>query len=510
MPAGRKKGAAPKEVVLGGGHGARRSVAKVTISGRPRNAPEWSTSAALAMDGALEMCVKREGGARIAYTRALLCGRVPAGFFAEVRRLSSPRDERRVRDIIASHSARLPEGAALALLTREAKSLASTMAPYYRGVAQVEDLGVEPSSAAAGAPESASLEQVLSRADLKVGRHVERKGSEQVAKLREWGLLGAKWCPPHTVASMAAMRERVDSWAKGSPAGKTGCQPPRHVLLKAASEVEAPTCARSSSHHLWWVREGRRLTVGELLCLMGVCTGARLFQVLTNPMSVSPAKALNAIGDGVHVGVCVALLRRACELGARLKLGAAGRWLKSRGPLRYASSCSGVDFFAQALQRVYGVGGWTYVAACEQDAHSRRILGLVYGGDGLLESSIVRDAEDVESSRRAVQEAGGDLDLWVFTPPCRAFSSLNRHRSWERSLHDLEVVKRMFLFAYVCRPEVVVVENVSSRESVAAISAIVVGLNMYKWYGQELLAEVHAGASIRRKRHFWVGIKSRP
>ena len=166
MPAGRKKGAAPKEVVLGGGHGARRSVAKVTISGRPRNAPEWSTSAALAMDGALEMCVKREGGARIAYTRALLCGRVPAGFFAEVRRLSSPRDERRVRDIIASHSARLPEGAALALLTREAKSLASTMAPYYRGVAQVEDLGVEPSSAAAGAPESASLEQVFGRADL--------------------------------------------------------------------------------------------------------------------------------------------------------------------------------------------------------------------------------------------------------------------------------------------------------------------------------------------------------
>ena len=110
MHAGRSKGAAPKEVVLSGGHGSRRSLAKVTIAGRPRNAPRWSTAAALAMSGALDMCVEREGGERIAYTRALLCGRVPAGFFAEVRRLSSRRDEQRVRDIIESHKARLPEG----------------------------------------------------------------------------------------------------------------------------------------------------------------------------------------------------------------------------------------------------------------------------------------------------------------------------------------------------------------------------------------------------------------
>ena len=50
-------------------------------------------------------------------------------------------------------------------------------------------------------------------------------------------------------------------------------------------------------------------------------------------------------------------------------------------------------------------------------------------------------------------------------------------------------------------------ENVSTSESVAAISSIVVGLNTYRWYGQEVSADVHAGASIRRKRHFWVGIK---
>ena len=67
-------------------------------------------------------------------------------------------------------------------------------------------------------------------------------------------------------------------------------------------------------------------------------------------------------------------------VGASLKLGSTGKRLKSRAPLRYASSCSGVDSFAQALQRVYGVGGWQYVAACERDARSRCILARFMGG----------------------------------------------------------------------------------------------------------------------------------
>ena len=48
---------------------------------------------------------------------------------------------------------------------------------------------------------------------------------------------------------------------------------------------------------------------------------ARLFLVLTNPGEViSPSMALGAIGDGVHVGVCVAVLRGAFEMGASLKI----------------------------------------------------------------------------------------------------------------------------------------------------------------------------------------------
>ena len=249
------------------------------------------------------------------------------------------------------------------------------------------------------------------------------------------------------------------------------------------------------------------MTAGELLCLMGVCTGARLFLALTNPDVVSPSSALGAIGDGVHVGVCVAVLRRAAELGAGLKLGSTGKWLRAKGPLRYASSCSGVDLFAQALERVYGVGGWRYVAACEKDASNIRVLLSAYGGDGLREEAVSRDAEDVVEASSVVRNAGGDLDLWVFTPPCRAYSQLNRHRTWDKALRELERIRAMFLFAHVNTPRVIVLENVSSSESVAAISSIVVGLNAYRWYGQEVSADVHAGASMRRKRQFWVGIK---
>ena len=149
-------------------------MAKVTPSGRARNAPRWSTAAALAMSEALQICVDREGGARIAYVRALLRGREPAGFFSSVRRLASRRDEQRVRDIVSAHRDRLPERPTLKQLTNEAKSLVSTMAPYYRGVGQVEELGVQPAQAAAGAPERASLEQVCGRPDLQVGLHRER------------------------------------------------------------------------------------------------------------------------------------------------------------------------------------------------------------------------------------------------------------------------------------------------------------------------------------------------
>ena len=507
MPAGRNKGGSPKEAVLGGGHGPRRAVAKVTPSGRARNAPRWSTAAALAMDEALQICADREGGGRIAYVRALLCGREPAGFFASVRRLASRRDERLVRDIVSSHRDRLPERPSLSQLDREAKSLVSTMAPYYRGVGQVEELGVQPAPAAAGVPERASLEQVCGRPDLQVGLHRERSGSEQVAKLREWGLLGAKWVPPHTVASMTAVSARVEEWRSGLPEGSRERRPPREVLMKSASDVGAPTAARSSSNHLWWLREGRRLTAGELLCLMGVCTGARLFLALTNPALVKPSAALGAIGDGVHVGVCVAVLRRAAELGAGLKLGSTGKFLTAKGPLRYASSCSGVDLFAQALERMYGVGGWKYVAACEKDASNIRVLLSAYGGDGLREEAVSRDAEDVVEASSIVRDAGGDLDLWVFTPPCRAYSQLNRYRTWDKAKSELERVKAMFLFAHLNKPKVIVLENVPSSESVAAISSVVVGLNTYKWYGQEVSADVHAGASIRRKRYFWVGIK---
>ena len=71
------------------------------------------------------------------------------------------------------------------------------------------------------------------------------------------------------------------------------------------------------------------------------------------------------------------------------------------------------------------------------------------GGDGLREEAISSEAEDVVEASRIVREAGGELDLWVFTPPCRAYSQLNRHKTWGGALCELERIKRMFGFAHV-------------------------------------------------------------
>ena len=160
---------------------------------------------------------------------------VGAAAFVEARRAGQ-----RVRDIVSSHCDRLPEQPSMAQLTREAKGLASTMASYYRGIERVEALGVQP-AAAAGAPERASLEQVCGRSDLQVGGHNERECSQQVPRLREWGLmLGAKWCPPYTVASMTAMSARVDEWGGALPEGSRERRPPREVPMRAASEMGPP------------------------------------------------------------------------------------------------------------------------------------------------------------------------------------------------------------------------------------------------------------------------------
>ena len=71
------------------------------------------------------------------------------------------------------------------------------------------------------------------------------------------------------------------------------------------------------------------------------------------------------------------------------------------------------------------------------------------GGDGLREEAISSEVEDMVEASRSVREAGGELDLWVLTPPCRAYSQLNGHKTWGGALCELERIKRMFGFAHV-------------------------------------------------------------
>ena len=87
-------------------------------------------------------------------------------------------------------------------------------------------------------------------------------------------------------------------------------------------------------------------------------------------------------------------------------------------PIRYASSCSRVEFFAQAMHRTYEPEEWVYVSAAEACADNRKRLLEVYSGAGLRSKGVVPDALDVRACVRAAHSSQRGLDVRFFTPPC--------------------------------------------------------------------------------------------
>ena len=91
-----------------------------------------------------------------------------------------------------------------------------------------------------------------------------------------------------------------------------------------------------------------------------------------------PASAVQMLGRAIHAGVALALLRTLDRSGL----------LPPR--VRYASACSGIDTFAEAVD-VLRPGTWEYVHAAECDAAPRDVLARAWG---LSPDDIYADAAD--------------------------------------------------------------------------------------------------------------------
>lgn len=224
----------------------------------------------------------------------------------------------------------------------------------------------------------------------------------------------------------------------------------------------------------------------ETLSLFGVPDGSPLRSLLWKG-GLTATQIISCLGRALHP--------RDAERALRTLL------LRAAAPgdvIRYASACSGIDLFAVAMDAVFGMDGWRYVAASECRPRVRKALLAVWACRGLSAQTIAGDA----CSSAAV--AGlPPADLWFCSPPCEAFSRRNHERSDHRSLTAADAFDSMLEYPRRHRPALVVVENVDEPDAVSIIDAGLRSLEGYVWASARLSARDHG--PMTRVRRWWMG-----
>ena len=98
-----------------------------------------------------------------------------------------------------------------------------------------------------------------------------------------------------------------------------------------------------------------------------------------------------------------------------------------------------------------------------------------------------------------------EVDLWVFTPPCEAYSRRNHKRSVAGVLSAATDLELMLAYPRALRPRAIVVENVDEPEARVAISAALLGIRDYEW--QTFLSAASEYGPMERERRFWAGVR---
>ena len=253
-------------------------------------------------------------------------------------------------------------------------------------------------------------------------------------------------------------------------------------LLKAIVHTDAlPTALASRADHYWLTGPRRYMTVLEVCRAFGLSDGSPLTAALRRVRC--PTNAVSMAGRGIHAGVAAAVLR----------------WLDARTLLpahpTYASSCSGVDFFAAALHER---GSFAYMHAAECDKQCRAVLMDAWG------LAAARIHEDAAS---AAARTAAHVDLYVASPSCVDFSARRHGRDDAVVAEGALDANSTVGFILDGRARVVVVEkNVAERDGVAAITTILARAP-YDWRFAELDPRLHAGHPIVRERAYWVGVR---
>jgi hypothetical protein len=312
--------------------------------------------------------------------------------------------------------------------------------------------------------------------------HSDGRLAREVAS---WHLERLGPLPPHAVVCPERAAARVAAWRKAQ--ARSQLSPPPIALLRGIVHTTyLPTCVASSGDHYWMIARGRWATPLELLALFEVPAASPLGRSVATRPNAEAKHIASAIGRAIHAGDAARVLAR----------------LRSRASfppvVRYATACSGIDTFAAAMDVAFGTTGWRYVAASESDAASAKLLAMTYSDRGLTPGAITRDARDAEAAAAAPPS-----DVWVFTPPCNAFSRRNHRRSERQLLEAAASIDAMLAYPRAQSPSAIVVENVDEADARSLVSSRLLSLPGYKWEYTRL--EARDSGPMARARCFWMG-----
>jgi len=185
-------------------------------------------------------------------------------------------------------------------------------------------------------------------------------------------------------------------------------------------------------------------------------------------------------GNGIHAGA------------ADIVLG----WIDARVAIphdpEYASSCSGVDFFAAALEMRHP--GFRYIHAAEKDKAARSVL---------RDAWLLAD-DEIFAEAKSPEAATPPLLSFIASPHpvCNSANGGTAKRPTRLPRAPPRSPACSASYGHAWSSSRTSIRPMALRPSTSPWRA-----NAYDWCEQKLDAHVHAGQPETRERHFWVGIR---
>ena len=243
-----------------------------------------------------------------------------------------------------------------------------------------------------------------------------------------------------------------------------------------------PTLTANKQDQPWLTGPQRYMSVHEVCRCMGLRDRSPITRALASMRY--PANAVQLLGKAVHAGVA-SLIVSMLEQEGLLPV-----------YLTYASACSGIDTFAEALDVARPGGMFLYAHAAESDGAALDVLQRIWA---LPRARMYRDAADTADAPC--------VHLYMLTPDCHDFSKRRHGRDAEIVAQGAVEASYVSPFLAAGRATVAVVENVDERDGVGHLTTLVAAFPAYSWRSQRLAADEHAGFPTSRERRFWVGVR---